>query len=268
MGIPLELQEHGRPTVTSPRATSSRRRSTTFRSSISSHDEVAALRMAAGAVLGAGRAGSERPDEAVPRLPGETLGRPAGGLGGRPCRRAAAALAVLYAAVTEAPSGGVRLPTRRRPPSRDDVRSSPTGWCTGGAIGTWWAGTGDRTPSERSRSLASSGKRRSARRDATRSRDDFDPHPRDASRLGDRRRAIYRPTVRFSPELRWWAEQNLMHDSAEGAATAALTSSFPVVNLDALISWVIGFSGQGRDRGTGRGARGSARPTRWPDGRR
>ncbi|HVM35435.1 MAG TPA: WYL domain-containing protein [Actinomycetota bacterium] len=47
--------------------------------------------------------------------------------------------------------------------------------------------------------------------------------------------------LRFDPELRWWAEQNLRpSESAEGPG-GALDVRIPVANLDALVSWVIGL---------------------------
>ena len=49
--------------------------------------------------------------------------------------------------------------------------------------------------------------------------------------------------VRFPAELRWWAEQNLRHDAIDGP-DGGLDVTLPVANLDALISWVIGFSGR------------------------
>jgi proteasome accessory factor B len=48
-------------------------------------------------------------------------------------------------------------------------------------------------------------------------------------------------TVRFSPAMRWWPEQNLpaapVRDREDGSADVQL----PVANFDALASWVIGF---------------------------
>lgn len=51
-------------------------------------------------------------------------------------------------------------------------------------------------------------------------------------------------TVRFSPTMRWWADQNLVEVSAREAADGSLDVDLPVANLDALISWVIGFGGE------------------------
>ena len=50
-------------------------------------------------------------------------------------------------------------------------------------------------------------------------------------------------TVRFLPAMRWWAEQNLGVPTRE-STDGALDADLPVANLDALISWVIGFAGQ------------------------
>ena len=47
--------------------------------------------------------------------------------------------------------------------------------------------------------------------------------------------------VRFAPVLRWWAEQNLRSGGARGLPDGSLEVEIPVANLDALISWAIGF---------------------------
>ena len=49
--------------------------------------------------------------------------------------------------------------------------------------------------------------------------------------------------VRFDPEMRWWPEQNLPRAELKEGADGALDVEIPVANLDALISWVIGFGG-------------------------
>jgi proteasome accessory factor B len=49
--------------------------------------------------------------------------------------------------------------------------------------------------------------------------------------------------VRFPSDLRWWAEQNLRYASSDGP-DGSLDVELPVANLDALISWVIGFAGR------------------------
>ena len=51
-------------------------------------------------------------------------------------------------------------------------------------------------------------------------------------------------TVRFSPGMRWWAEQNLENTSFREAPQGALDVDLPVANMDALVSWVIGFGGE------------------------
>ncbi|MEA2447501.1 MAG: proteasome accessory factor [Actinomycetota bacterium] len=50
-------------------------------------------------------------------------------------------------------------------------------------------------------------------------------------------------TVRFPADLRWWAEQNLDRPAADGPE-GSLDVELPVANLDGLISWVIGFGGK------------------------
>ncbi len=47
--------------------------------------------------------------------------------------------------------------------------------------------------------------------------------------------------VRFSPKLRWWADQNLPEALRREAPQGALDVEMPVSNIDALVSWAIGF---------------------------
>jgi proteasome accessory factor B len=51
-------------------------------------------------------------------------------------------------------------------------------------------------------------------------------------------------TVRFSPNMRWWAEQNLGDVARRDVSGGGLDVDLPVANLDALVSWVIGFAGE------------------------
>jgi predicted DNA-binding transcriptional regulator YafY len=51
-------------------------------------------------------------------------------------------------------------------------------------------------------------------------------------------------TVRFSESLRWWAEQNFSEARSHEGADGSLDVELPVANIDALISWVIGFGGE------------------------
>jgi proteasome accessory factor B len=50
--------------------------------------------------------------------------------------------------------------------------------------------------------------------------------------------------VRFNPLIKWWAEQNMPDASATPAPDDALDVAIPVTNLDALVSWVVGFGDQ------------------------
>ncbi|MBA2724437.1 MAG: WYL domain-containing protein, partial [Actinobacteria bacterium] len=50
-------------------------------------------------------------------------------------------------------------------------------------------------------------------------------------------------TIRFSPDLRWWAEQNMSGAPITERPEGALDVEVPVGNPSALISWVIGFGG-------------------------
>ena len=49
--------------------------------------------------------------------------------------------------------------------------------------------------------------------------------------------------VRFDAPMRWWAEQNLQGRPRRDAPGGALEVELPVANLDALVSWVVGFAG-------------------------
>lgn len=50
-------------------------------------------------------------------------------------------------------------------------------------------------------------------------------------------------TIRFSPDLRWWAEQNLGEAPSTERPDGSLEVALPVGNPSALVSWVIGFGG-------------------------
>ncbi len=53
-------------------------------------------------------------------------------------------------------------------------------------------------------------------------------------------------TLRFAAELAWWAEQNLSPERTQRRADGSLDVDVPVANLDALVSWVISFGGRVR----------------------
>jgi predicted DNA-binding transcriptional regulator YafY len=48
-------------------------------------------------------------------------------------------------------------------------------------------------------------------------------------------------TVRFDASMRWWAEHNMPDSAAREAPAGALDVDMPASNLDALVSWIIGF---------------------------
>lgn len=67
-----------------------------------------------------------------------------------------------------------------------------------------------------------------------------------ASHLGEEAWAIgpdepVTAVVRFDASIRWWAEQNMPEASAREGPDGALDVELPVANLDALVSWAIGF---------------------------
>jgi proteasome accessory factor B len=50
--------------------------------------------------------------------------------------------------------------------------------------------------------------------------------------------------IRFAPSLRWWAEQNIKNARARPQDDGSLEVEIPVGNVDALISWAIGFGAE------------------------
>ena len=50
-------------------------------------------------------------------------------------------------------------------------------------------------------------------------------------------------TIRFSDELRWWAEQNMVDSPSSEGPDGSLDVKVPIGNLSALVSWVIAFGG-------------------------
>lgn len=50
-------------------------------------------------------------------------------------------------------------------------------------------------------------------------------------------------TIRFSPALRWWAEQNMGNSPSTDGPDGSLDVEVPIGNLSALVSWVIAFGG-------------------------
>ncbi|CAN5747708.1 YafY family protein [soil metagenome] len=50
-------------------------------------------------------------------------------------------------------------------------------------------------------------------------------------------------TVRFDADLAWWPEQNMPNAIRRPGPGGAVDVEVPVSNLDALVSWVIGFAG-------------------------
>jgi len=50
--------------------------------------------------------------------------------------------------------------------------------------------------------------------------------------------------VRFDSSMSWWVEQNMPGLPASAGPHGALDVEVPVANLDALISWIIGFGSE------------------------
>ena len=52
---------------------------------------------------------------------------------------------------------------------------------------------------------------------------------------------VQNAVVRFDPAMRWWPEQNMPDATTEEGPDGALDVELPVGNLDALVSWLLGF---------------------------
>nr|MBA3350424.1 WYL domain-containing protein [Actinomycetota bacterium] len=50
--------------------------------------------------------------------------------------------------------------------------------------------------------------------------------------------------VRFDASMRWWIEQNMPELPASEGSGGALDVEVPVANVDALVSWIIGFGSE------------------------
>ena len=70
---------------------------------------------------------------------------------------------------------------------------------------------------------------------------DVDPRsalPAESFEIGEER---VEAVVRFDPGIKWWAEQNMPASPRSDGPEGALDVTLPVANLDALVSWVLGF---------------------------
>lgn len=65
-----------------------------------------------------------------------------------------------------------------------------------------------------------------------------DAHLPEAMELGDQ---PIEAVVRFEPHMRWWLEQNMSQTTTAEGPDGALDAHLKVANLDALVSWVLGF---------------------------
>ncbi len=52
---------------------------------------------------------------------------------------------------------------------------------------------------------------------------------------------VERAVIRFTEEMRWWPEQNMPTARRDDAPEGGAEIEVPVANIDALVSWVIGF---------------------------
>lgn len=69
-------------------------------------------------------------------------------------------------------------------------------------------------------------------------------HMREAWEIGDDKRAV--ATIRFDPSIKWWADQNMPDNPRSQAPGGALDVEVEVSNPDALISWILGFGAKAK----------------------
>ncbi|HYI44609.1 MAG TPA: WYL domain-containing protein [Actinomycetota bacterium] len=238
IGIPLELREMG-PYGDEPEGYIIPKEKYYLPELDLEPQELAALRIAAGAVLGAGAQATSGLMKLSLDLPGENWDSPRV-VWGTDLAAEQPLLGPLYASVTE-----------RKPVKFDYSRADgPTAMRSVepyGLVhrrGNWYVVGRDRDKDAvRAFKVSRIGGRLESLDGTYPVPDDFDPASHvtlEGWEIGGEASAA---TVRFSPELRWWAEQNLKHASVEGP-DGSLDVELPVSNPDALISWVIGFSGK------------------------
>lgn len=202
-------------------------------------DELTALRLAADAVLGAG-------DEVESGLLKLSMDAPSSSLGaprvawGADVAAAAPALAGLFGALLE--RGAVRFTYRTGSGEEGERRVEPYGLAN--RRGNWYLVGRDRDRGavrsfRISRIVSNVGSEPGAYEIPA----GFDAGAhvsREAYEIGSDEAS--EAVVRFSPTLRWWAEQNLADAVTAQGPDGALDVRLPVANVGALVSWALSFA--------------------------
>ena len=201
-------------------------------------DELAALKLAAEAVLGAGAAAESGFMKLSVDAPGGNWSAPRI-VWGADVAAEQPMLGPLYSAVVE------RTPIRFEYTTADG-RSSPREIEPYGIVhrgGHWYVIGRDR---DRDAVRAFKASRLSSRPERVDGSYEipagFDPASHlggEPWEIGDTETQIAR--VRFSRSMRWWAEQNLADLKSEDSEEGSLEVEMPVANVDAFVSWLFGF---------------------------
>lgn len=238
MGIPLEVREMG-PFGDEPEGYIIPKEKYYLPELDLEPQELAALRIAAGAVLGAGAQAASGLMKLSLDLPGENWQTPRV-VWGTDLAAEQPFLGPLYSAVTERKPISFEYRRADGPAGRRTVE--PYGLVH--RRGNWYVVGRDRDrEAVRAFRVSRIEGRVEAREGTYTVPDDFDPAAHVSIEGWEIGPETVSAVVRFQADLRWWAEQNLRHVSVDGP-DGALDVTIPVANLDALISWVIGFAGK------------------------
>jgi proteasome accessory factor B len=201
-------------------------------------DEVAALRIAAEALLG----GTEQAEAGLLKLSLDTSSAPWSGpraVWGADLAVEGSALGPLYSAVIERAPLSFKYGSARS----DEVRTREVeGYGLLHRWGNWYLVGRDRSDgvvkSFKVARITSPPKQLDGTYEVPA---DFDASQHLAGKsfeIGDEQQTA---TVRFDASTRWWPEQNMPEAEREEAAEGALDVKVPVANVDALVSWLLGF---------------------------
>jgi proteasome accessory factor B len=201
-------------------------------------DEVAALRIAAEALLG----GGEQAEAGLMKLSLDTSSAPWSGpraVFGADLSVEAAVLGPLYSAVIERSP----LSFDYRSARSDDARSREVeGYGLLHRFGHWYLVGRDRSDgvvkSFKVARISSSPRRGDGTYEVP---PDFDAGQHLAGKSFEIGDDVQSAIVRFDASMRWWPEQNLPQAEKKEGPEGALDVEVPVANVDALVSWLLGF---------------------------
>ena len=201
-------------------------------------DEVAALRIAAEALLG----GGEQAEAGLLKLSLDTSSAPWSGpraVLGADLSVEGSALGPLYSGVIErAP-----LAFEYTSAQSDDARAREVeGYGLLHRFGHWYLVGRDRADgvvkSFKVARIASAPRRLDGTYEVP---TDFDASQHLAGKSFEIGDELQNATVRFDATMRWWPEQNMPEAEREEGPEGSLDVELPVGNLDALVSWLLGF---------------------------